>query len=74
MDWYILSRRFKQQSCSARCNLSFDKHIGGGPGGVFNFTVSNLDEKGIRTPTSDSDLKAPTTPKTIEIGQKFDYE
>ena len=46
--WYIFSWRFQQQSCSVRWDLSFDIHIGGGPGGVFNFTISNLGEGGIK--------------------------
>ena len=44
------------------------------PGGVFNFTVSNLGEGGIKILISDSDSGAPTTPGTIEKGQKFDNE
>ena len=46
----------------------------GGPGGVFNFTVSNSGEGSIKKLTSDSDAGAPTTPGTIEKGKKFDYE
>ena len=71
---YILSWRFQQQCCSAWWDLSFAIHIGGGPGVVFNFTVSNSGEGGIEKLTLDSDSRAPTTPGTIEKGQKFDYE
>ena len=46
----------------------------GGPGGVFNFTVINSGEGGIKKLTSDSDSGAQTTPGTLEKGQKFDYE
>ena len=73
-EWYILSWQFQQQSCSARWALSFDIHIGGGPGGVFNFTVSNSGEGGIKKRTSDSDSGAPTILGTIEKGQKLVYE
>ena len=61
-DWFILNWRFQQQCFSARWDLSFDIHIGGGPGGVFNFIVSNLGEDGIKKLISDSDSGAPTTP------------
>ena len=42
-------------------------------GGFFNFTVSNSGEGDIKKLTFDSDWGSPTTPKTIEKGQKFDY-
>ena len=48
--------------------MSFDIHIGGGPGGVFNFTVSNSGEGGIKKLTMDSDSGAPTTPGPTENG------
>ena len=40
-------------------------YIVGGPGGVFNFTVSNSGEGDIKKLTSDSDTGTPTTPGTI---------
>ena len=46
----------------------------GGPGGVFNFTVSNSGEGGIKKLTFDSDPGAPTTPISTDKGQKLDYE
>ena len=53
---------------------SFDLHIGGGPGVVFIFTVSNSGKGGFKKLTSDSDSGASTTPGTIDKGQNFDYE
>ena len=73
-EWYILSWRFQQQSCSAWWDLSLDIHIKGGPGGCLNFTFSNSGEGGIKKMISDSDSVAQTTPGTIEKSQKFYYE
>ena len=42
--------------------------------GVLNFIFSNLGKGGIKQLTADSDSGVPTTPGTIENGQKFDYE
>ena len=61
-------------SCSARWDLSFEIHIGGGPGNVFNFIVSNSGEGAINKLTTDSNSGALTTPGTIVNGQKFDYK
>ena len=55
-------------------DLSFDIHIGGCPGVVFNFIVRNSGEGGIKKLTSDSILGAPTTPGTFKKSQKFDYK
>ena len=49
-------------------------HIGGGPGGVFNLTVSNLGKGGIKKLTSDSDSGDMNTPGTIKKSRKFDYK
>ena len=49
-------------------------YIGDGPGGVFNFTVSNSGEGDIKKTDFGFGLRAPTTPWTIEKSQKFDYK
>ena len=49
-------------------------HIGNGPMGVFNFTISKSDECGITKRTSDSDSGPPIIPGTFEKSKKFDYE
>ena len=72
-EWYIFSWRFQQQSSSARWDLLFDLHIGGGQGGVFNFTFSNSGQGGIKKLISDSDWGAQITSGTIEKSQKFCY-
>ena len=73
-EWYILSWRFQQQSYSARWDLSFDLHIWGGPGCVYNFTFSKSGEGVIKKLTSDLYSGAQITLGTIEKGQKFDYD
>ena len=53
--------------------LSCDIHLGGCPGGVFNFIFTTL-AGDINKRTLDLDSRAWTTPGTIEKGQKFEYD